>query len=201
MNRSSFMERVFWKSIRKGELIVGFNLPFDLSRLATQWGEGNKGDWSLASHRTLGKTLKQDESHQIRYRPRIIVDAQNSKMAFIKLGSLLLPEEWPTGRFLDLRTLGWALRNKSFNLKRACKAFRVKGKVDHKPTGQINPEEIEYCRGDVAATHRLLNAMMHEFNPNPIDLRPDKAYSPASIAKGYLDAMQIKEPSLNNSRI
>jgi hypothetical protein len=193
INRSSFVDRVFWKSIRKGELIVGFNVPFDLSRLATHWGEGNKGDWSLAFTHPW-KNPKTGRVAPNPKRPRIVVDAQNSKMAFINLGSILLPGKWPAGRFLDLRTLGWALRNKSFSLKRACKAFQVKGKVDHKPTGQINPKEIEYCRGDVAATHRLLNAMMHEFNLNPIDLRPDKAYSPASIAKGYLDVMKIKEP-------
>jgi hypothetical protein len=55
-------------------------------------------------------------------------------------------------------------------------------------------EEIEYCRGDVAASHRLLNAMMEEFNRNPVDLHPDKAYSPASIAKAYLNEMRIKKP-------
>jgi len=48
MSRSAFVTRVFWKSIRHGELIVGFNLPFDLSRLAVKWTEGRKGDWSLA---------------------------------------------------------------------------------------------------------------------------------------------------------
>ena len=36
--------------------------------------------------------------------------------------------------------------------------------------------------------------MMKEFNRNPIDLRPDRAYSPASIAKAYLNEMGIKQP-------
>ena len=36
--------------------------------------------------------------------------------------------------------------------------------------------------------------MMEEFNRNPVDLRSDKAYSPASIAKAYLDQMRIKKP-------
>ena len=79
-------------------------------------------------------------------------------------------------------------------LQGACKAFHVIGKIDHKPSGQISADEIEYCRGDVGASYRLLNAMMAEFNQNPLDLRPDKAYSPASIAKAYLKKMGIKEP-------
>ena len=193
-NRASFVRRVFWKSVRKGELIVGFNLPFDLSRLAVRSTEGKKGDWSLALSQ-LWKNPKTGRVVPNPKRPRIVVDAQNSKMAFVRLGSILHKEEWPKeGRFLDLRTLAWAIRNVSYNLERACKAFDVRGKVNHKPTGQITPKELEYCRGDVAASHRLLNAMMEEFNRNPVDLRSDKAYSPASIAKAYLDEMRIKKP-------
>jgi hypothetical protein len=193
-DRTSFVRDVFWKSVKKGEMVVGFNLPFDLSRLAVQSREGKKGDWSLAlSH--LWKNPKTGRVVPNPKRPRIVIDAQNSKMAFMKIGSILHKKEWPKeGRFLDLRTLGWALRNKSYSLKRACKAFHVEGKVDHKPSGQINSEEIEYCRGDVAASHRLLNATMEEFNRNPVDLHPEKAYSPASIAKAYLKEMGIKQP-------
>jgi hypothetical protein len=182
-NRASFIGRVFWKSVRNGDLIVGFNLPFDLSRLAVRSTEGKKGDWSLALSQ-LWKNPKTGRVSPNPKRPRIVVDAQNSKMAFVRLGSILHKEEWPReGRFLDLRTLAWAIRNVSYNLESACKEFHVSGKVKHKPTGQISSEELEYCRGDVAASHRLLNALMEEFNRNPVDLHPDKAYSPASIAK------------------
>ena len=193
-NCSSFVRSVFWKSVRKGELIICFNLPFDLSRLAVRSTEGKKGDWSLALSQ-LWKNPKTGRVVTNPKRPRIVVDAQNSKMAFVKLGSILHKGEWPReGRFLDLRTLAWAIRNVSYNLDGACKDFHVRGKVKHKPTGKINSEELEYSRGDVAASHRLLNAMMEEFNRNPVDLHPDKAYSPASIAKAYLDEMRIKKP-------
>ena len=193
-NRTSFVRSVFWKSVRKGELILCFNMPFDLSRLAVWAREGKRGDWSLALSQ-LWKNPKTGRVVPNPMRPRIVVDAQNSKMAFVKLGSILHKEEWPReGRFLDLRTLAWAVRNVSYNLKGACKAFHVRGKFKHKPTGQISLEELEYCRGDVAASHRLLNAMMEEFNRNPVDLHPDKAYSPASIAKAYLEEMNIKKP-------
>jgi DNA polymerase family B len=194
LSRSSFVGSVFWRCVRKGELIVSFNSPFDLSRLAVKSAEGKKGDWSLALS-ALWKNPKTGRIVPNPKRPRIVVDAQNSKMAFIKLGSILHKDEWlKEGRFLDMRTLGWALRGRSFTLERACRAFKVKGKKDHKPTGKISSEELEYCREDVAATHRVLNAMMAEFNLNPIDLRPDRSYSPASIAKAYLKEMGIKEP-------
>ena len=120
MSRSEFIRRVFWTSIRKGELVVSFNSPFDLSRLAVKAATGKKGhDWSLAFS-SLWKNPKTGRVIPNPKRPRIVIDAQNSRMAFMNLGSILHKEEWPKeGRFLDLRTLGWALRNRSFNLNGA----------------------------------------------------------------------------------
>src|SRR5580704_6684591 len=60
--------------------------------------------------------------------------------------------------------------------------------------GRITPKEINYGREDVAATGRLLDAAKQEFDRHPLKLRPDQAYSPASIAKAYLDAMKIVHP-------
>jgi hypothetical protein len=177
LSRSSFVSRVFWKSIRKGELVVCFNSPFDLSRLTIKSTAGRKGEWSLALS-SLWRNPKTGRVVPNPKRPRIIVNAQNSKMAFIRLGSILHKEEWPKeGRFLDLRTLAWALRNESYSLEGACEAFHVEGKVDHKPSGRISFKEIEYCRSDVAASHRLLNAMMEEFDRNPVDLHPESVFT------------------------
>ena len=193
MTRASFINHVFRRSIRRGNLVVGFNLPFDLSRIAVRAANGSKGSWSLAlSTRKSRKTGKPEPNPE---RPRIVINSMNSKMAFIKLGSILHRDEWPKeGRFLDLRTLGWSLRNEAYSLKRGCKAFKVEGKIEHNPTGRVTPKEIAYCRGDVGATARLLNAMKIEFDRNPIGSHPDKVYSPASIAKAYLDVMQINLP-------
>jgi len=80
-------------------------------------------------------------------------------MAFFKLSSKWRLKEWRNEpRFLDLRTLTFALRNEAYSLLTACEAFDVSGKLDYSPTGKVSPEEISYCREDVAATARLLNA-------------------------------------------
>jgi hypothetical protein len=92
MTRSSFVNRIFWRSIKWGELVVGFNLPFDLSRLAVRAANGRKGSWSLAlSTRKSRKTGKLEPNPE---RPRIVITSMNSKMAFIKLGSILHRDEW-----------------------------------------------------------------------------------------------------------
>jgi hypothetical protein len=193
LSRNVFVRKIFWGAVRRGDLIVGFNLPFDLSRLAVKFADARKGGWSLAL--TLRKSKKTGDTEIDIERPRIVVTSINSKMAFFKLSSKWRPEEWPNEpRFLDLRTLTFALRNVAYSLSSACEAFGVPGKMSHTPSGKVTPKEIRYCREDVAATGRLLDAAKQEFDRHPIKLRPDQAYSPASIAKAYLDAMNIVRP-------
>ena len=195
LNRSEFMEEVFWKAAKNAEaLLVGFNLPFDLSRLALDNREARRRNevWSLVmfedNHPDTG------DRRENPFRPRIIITPKDSKTAFIRFAGVskrskvtkqrLIP--YTPGRFLDLRTLGWALRNESYSLQTACEAFGVPGKLDHRPTGRISDEEVAYCRQDVQSTLSLLNTLRVEFDRHPVDLQPERAYSPASIVKAYL---------------
>jgi hypothetical protein len=94
-----------------------------------------------------------------------------------------------------LKTLAWALRNRSFSLDSACREFKVPGKLDHAPSGRVTPEEIDYCRQDVRASVGLLNALLSEFRKYPIGyLPPEKAFSAASIVKAFLNTMGVIQP-------
>ncbi len=192
-SRSEFMKRVFWPQIKhKSALIVGFNLPFDLARLALDWSRGNKGEWSLTMSRYPNGT------ENLNY-PRILITPIDSKKAFIRLATPWKPTDWKNngrGNFLDLRTLGWALFNKAFSLKTLCDELKTaQEKLNHDPTGKVTPEEIEYARQDVRCTVDALNALKREFDKHPIDLKPSDTYSPASVAKAYLDEMGIIRPA------
>ncbi len=193
-SRSEFMKRVFKPAIKRdGALVCGLNLPFDLARLALAWSKGDDNEWSL--------TMAQyPDGTENRNYPRILITPIDGKKAFIKLAPPWKPEEWKsTGKthFLDLRTLAWALFNKSFSLKRACEELNTEHKKleDHEPTGEVTPEEIEYARQDARCTVDVLNALKQEFDKHPIDLKPYNAYSPASVAKAYLDQMGIIRPA------
>jgi hypothetical protein len=193
-SRSMFLKKVFWKAVQRGSLIVAFNAPFDLSRLAVDWGRASDGGWSLMLSQWLNPKTGQLEEDT--FRPRIVVKSLNSKTAFV---SLRFPRPhkqlWPIGRFLDLRTLGWALHNRSYSLKKACKKFNATAqKKNHTPSGRVTKEDVDYARQDGKCTTALLNAMKREFDRHPIDLLPEKTYSPATIAKGYLEAMGIIPP-------
>ncbi len=198
---SKFVHEVFGIAMQAKALIVGFNLPFDLSRLALDWESARNGGWSLILAQWRNRSGLWEEN---KFFPRIVVKALNSKTAIIQ--SLQPWKErikkkgkkarsYPRARFLDLRTLLWTLRNKSYSLKTACKEFGIRGKLDHKPSGRVDLEEIEYCRQDVQTTVGLLNAAKQEFDLHPIAPGPDEMFSPASVAKSYLKQLNITYPS------
>jgi hypothetical protein len=196
-DRSTFVEKVMYTAVQADAAIVAFNLPFDLSRLAVEYrvarGAGGRG-WSFVIFRyqhPKSKTLLPNT-----YRPRVQLRPKDSKAAFIRLAGGDMEQPYKIGRFLDLKTLVWALRNKSLSLESACREFKVSGKLDHAPTGRITVNEINYCRQDVRATVGLLNALFVEYIGYPLSgLPPEKAYSAASIAKAFLGTMGVIPPA------
>ena len=103
-------------------------------------------------------------------------------------------------RFLDLRTLAWALFNRSVSLKSLCEMLKTEHqKFDHEPSGNVTPEEIDYARQDGRCTVDALNGLKREFDKHPIALKPYNAYSPASMAKSYLDAWESSGQQRNSS--
>jgi hypothetical protein len=132
--------------------------------------------------------------------PRILIKPIDSKKAFIRLANPWKPEAWKhngKAHFLDLRTLAWALFNRSYSLKRLCEGLKTENqKIDHQPSGKVTPEEIDYARQDGRCTVDGLNALKEESDEHPIPLNPCNAYSPASVAKSYFEAMGIIRPAV-----
>lgn len=127
---------------------------------------------------------------------RIKITRKDGKIAFIRLsGYSKKSGRLPYGRFLDLFTLAWALRNVHYRLDSLAKDLGVPGKLKHVPTGKVTLKELNYARQDVRVTVGILNALKAEFDCHPIDRLPDGVYSPASIFKAYLEKMGVLPPS------
>lgn len=135
-NRSVFMEEVFLRAVHSNAAIVAFNLPFDLSRLAVEYRIGHRADgrgWSFILFNYYDR--KKRKLRPNTFRPRAQLIPKNSKAAFIRLVGGDRQQVYKPGRFLDLKTLVWALRNKNLSLESACREFNVPGKIDHTPMG------------------------------------------------------------------
>lgn len=188
--------------------IVGFNLPFDLSRCAYDSSE-SKGYLAGGFSLTLAQYLKVDGKwREHRWRNRVAIRTLDSKrhlIGFKRRGETDIADQIPEGErepdprygfrghFLDLRTLAFALTNESYSLEGAMQDFvdpdYEEPDLQH---GVIEPRYIEYNRQDVSATVRLFEELLVEHRRHPIQLSPTKAYSPATIGKAYLRAMGVK---------
>ncbi len=212
-SRAEFAEEVLYKlTYRARALLVGFNLPFDLSRVAIGCGAA-RGRWRggfsffFSRYRRNGRGRWRPNP----YRPRIRIRHLDSKKAFIEFvrptevdeddqrpvdGAPPDPNYSFPGHFLDLRTLAFALTSQGYTLASACEAFGVAHpKTKAERHGVITSEYIDYNRRDVLASAELLEKLRAEFDRHPIELDPCKAYSAASLAKAYFRAMGLTPPS------
>jgi hypothetical protein len=190
-----FVDRVFLPEIYHNRTVcIGFNLPFDLSRLAISFGEGrgkNRGAFSLRL------------SEKPEY-PNIVIKSIDSKRSFIKFNNAMPRNKGNNrgkkgrsrtyrGRFLDLRTLAFAMTGESHSLSSACKYFKVDdGKNETEEHGKVTVPYVEYNLNDVQATTNLFSRMMEEYQKLGLDVSSWSVYSPASIGKAYLDKMGIE---------
>lgn len=200
LSRRDFLKHVFFPAACEAKaLIVGFNLPFDLSRLASAWGEGRRKYYKgfsfvLSAYQDKHTGEWKEDPYYARVGIKHI-DSKRSFMGFTGGRETRKGKGWPD-RFLDVRTLAFALTNIGHSLASACAAFGVtNGKQTITEHGIISDDYIEYNRRDVLATQELLQKLREEFDQHPIVLDPCRTYSPASVAKAYLQALGVNYPA------
>jgi len=208
--RSQFVDLIFKTAYKGRWLLIAYNWPFDISRVATDFTNARG---RFAGGFSLGLWEYSDEAgneQHDNHRPAICIKHIDSKRALKAFTARnkpdrvdLIPEGSASGNprkgyifrgnFLDLRTLAFALTDKGHSLESACKAFGVEhGKGHAACHGVVTEDYIDYNRRDVLATSELAIKLLEEYAKHPIDLQVTKAYSPASIGKKYLRAMGIK---------
>jgi len=207
LTRSKFLKKFYAVAYKSRVPVVGFNLPFDLSRLAC--------DFAFARGRYAGGfsfAIWPDESGEKRsnpFRPPLAIkyiDSKRAFMGFLSRGSPdaedLIPEGSRDGKpdrnyifpgiFIDLRTLGYALTAKPGSLESMCEEFGIPyRKLPVERHGVITEAYIDYNRNDVRMTAELAKAMLEEYYRHGLDRLPSKVYSIASLGKAYLRKMGI----------
>lgn len=193
-SRERFIEEVFYPEVYElGTLCVGFNLPFDLARVAMDAGCG-RGENRRKFRIVFSRRLKW---HDLR------IEAASGHAAFIGFVPKRKLFRWERpffkGRFLDLSTLTRAFTGSSKTLKGACTVLDTHTrKMGIDELGHVNRATLTYGRQDVRATWALYRRLRHEYAQHPFATfvheraRPKgsmymgEVYSGASIAKQYL---------------
>jgi hypothetical protein len=178
--------------------IVGFNLLFDLGRLARYWAPGqrrNAGGYSLGF---VGEFDENGKWKDQRFHARLQIRAIDPRRSLISWSTRTKNDPDPArgrGRFVDLRTLTFALTDRPHTLETACAAFGdpyEKAEVDY---ATLTPELLGYALDDVRHTGLLYGHCLEELARHEgVNLEPHRLYSPATVGTRYLEAMGVGKP-------
>jgi len=192
--RHEFVERVlFAKGHQTGAQIVGFNLPFDISRLAVRHvnARGNmKGGFSFV--------LIDDDKW-----PTISVKHMSQRMSFIHFTGLRRkPKDENSnepdvdrGFFVDVKTLAGALLSESHSLESLSRLLKVPNPklAMEEHGGALKPEYVRYALRDVQATWECFEVLTRQLKGlGLVETTPSSLFSEASLGKAYLKTMGIK---------
>jgi hypothetical protein len=197
--REEFVEEVFFKRAYPFRAsIVGFNLPFDLSRLAIRYSSAR------------GKTMKGGFTFCLspnRWWPHIQIKHISARNALIQFTK---PPRHPDtrsekrkkferpprrGAFVDVKTIAAALLSQSFSLASLSRFLDIlhKKQASEQHGGSLTEEYIAYCVTDVQATWECFCALSGKFESHRLnETRLSQILSEASLGKAYLKEMGIR---------
>ena len=203
-NRDEFADEVFFaRGWRLRATIVGFNLPFDIARLALSHGTARTPQGDVANAMQGGFTFKLSRQKIF---PNIRVKHMSRKAALISFAAPMgqpdsrgqrnrgIKSKVRRGHFVDVKTLASALFAKGFSLASLSKFLAVPNpKLAFDDfDGPITDDMVRYAVRDVQATWECYSELIARFDAlNLCQTNPEKIYSEAGIGKGYIREMAI----------
>ena len=202
--REDFVDEIFFaRAYQFRATIIGFNLPFDISRLAIAHGSARTPLSDDANAMRGAFTFKLSRQKIF---PNIRIKHMSRRAALISFAAPMGQREGRgqrnrgiktgvrRGHFIDVKTLAAALFAKDFSLASLSGFLQVSNpKLDFDDFARpISDEMVRYAVRDVQATWECYEKLIERFvSFNLTQTLPEKIYSEASIGKGYLKQMGI----------
>jgi len=193
MPKTEFVTKIFYPYVYTARAkCVGFDLPYELSRLASSWTTARKVQDAFS--------IKLVENNP--KLPSIRIKSINSDAAFIQFVTPLRTKsekkKIPThkvyrGYFLDLKTIWYAMSNESFDgMNNLAKTFDVDTNLKNKKG--ITYDAIKNNTEKTLTVHKLYCKIISVLQDTFLvkQNNANKLYSPASISKIYLKKLNIK---------
>lgn len=175
--------------------IVGFNLPFDISRIAVAHGSARREMRGGFSFDLTGNAAD----------PRVRVKHLSPRAALIDFGipgGQETPRAWRKrgkrvpayrGHFVDIKTLASALISRRFSLQTLAAYLGTPSqKHETGEHGRITQAYLDYARADVQVTWECFLELSRRYAKHGLAKNSDRMLSEASIGKAYLQQMGIK---------
>jgi hypothetical protein len=214
--RTRFLKLFYRIAYEDRGLVVGYNLAFALTRLATRWRQVKKGRNVGAWHLdlwTFRDPVTGEERPSAGWRPAVIIKRKAPDVVFIEFTSRRADREGAKGsryrgEFLDLSNFARPLTGRHWTLPEALSVFA--GEVLDKDTahGRITPEAIDYRRAEVRAIVSLGGRLIGLLDIlHPVSrgagghLSETHLYSPGGLARAYLAAAGFSTPVVQEDRL
>jgi hypothetical protein len=198
MTKAAFIDEVFYGlAYDLRATILGFNLPFDLSRLAVRHNSARgkmRGGFSFQLSEDKWKARVQVK--HLTARAALIQFAARRKHRDTK-GDRKRKIHNPVrrGSFIDLKTVAAALSSRSFTLASLADFLKTptrKASTDEHG-GPLTNAYLTYAVQDVQATWECFSILSGRFDAHRLDLtRLSQVLSEASLGKAYLKQMNIR---------
>jgi hypothetical protein len=198
MTKAAFVEDIFYgRAYDLRATILGFNLPFDLSRLAVRHNGARgrmRGGFSFQLSEDKWKARVQIK--HLSARAALIQFAsrrQNHEPKGYRRKRIKIPVR--RGSFIDLKTIAAALTSRSFSLASLGDFLGTKTRKasTDEHGGPLTTDYIAYAVQDVQTTWECYCVLSGRFEAHELGLtRLNQILSEASLGKAYLKQMNIR---------
>jgi hypothetical protein len=199
MPREDFVRKVFLPlALDQRAVVVGFNLPFDLSRLAVDFAP--KRNVRATEAWTL--RLLPPGHPGFPFTPRIRIQHVDARKSFISFTGTKGKRRAYRGAFVDLKTLTAALTGQGHSLKSAGEAFGCtlrKTEADY--YGEVTPEYLNYCLNDVSLSAELFQRALSRYREFNLPDHPSRVFSSASLGKAALRSRGVSPPPIADLKL
>ncbi len=198
-----FRRKVFLKYLKAGGLIVAYDAPFEISRIAVKWNKSTKQRHAFSFYFRLFRDKKTGQLRASGYEPGLSIESLDAAKAIYRLIKYKFhaddaehdEEQQSSGpHVLDLKTLTAVLTGEAYTFSSAAEIFGTPWSRARKTRPRVTKPAIERLLRDITGQLELLNRLKHELEQHPLDLIPKRCYSPATLSKGYFSATGIKPP-------
>ncbi|HTS05058.1 MAG TPA: helix-turn-helix transcriptional regulator [Candidatus Eisenbacteria bacterium] len=199
-----FRRNVFLKYLKARALIVAYDAPAEISRVAIKWNKSSKIRRAFSFYFRLFRDKKTGKIRPSPFDPGISIESLDAAKAIYRpikyrFHDKDADQEEDDKKFsnihiLDLKTLTSVVTGKVYSFRSACDIFGAPASRHRKSYSRVTKPAIERLLRDVTAELELLNRLTLEFQRHPVDLLAEHCYSPATLAKSYSSEMGIKPP-------
>lgn len=198
-----FRRKVFLKYLKAGALIVAYDAPFAISRIAVKWNKSLKARRAFSFYFRLFTDKKTGKTRPSGYEPGLSIQSLDASKAIYRLIKYKFhatdaereeEEQVSEVHILDLKTLTAVLTGESHTFQSATEIFGAPASKARRSHSRVTKTAVEVLLRDVTGELELLNRLRQELQRHPVDLAPERCYSPATLAKAYFFAMGIKPP-------